>query len=223
VSNNIVYGNAGWGIQEQGASASSTGLNNVYTHNLVNDNSSGGISLQNALTAVGTVLGSPLFVNYTGTSTGNYQLQSDSPAIKAGTSSGAPTYDFNNASRPQGANDIGAYQYASTTADANSAAVSLNPATLSFPDTTVGSSSAVKYATLSNASSSTLSFNGLFTISGPFAFGGLGTCSSSVTVGGSCTISVVFKPTQVGAQTGTVTVNDSAGTQTLKLSGTAVN
>src|SRR5207244_3554147 len=111
VNNNIVYNNPGTdgGIVEEGT----TGTHNTYANNLVYGNTPVNISLQNGLTATGTVSANPLFVNYTGTTTGDYHLQSSSPAINAGTSSNAPTTDYDGNSRPQaGAWDIGAYEYA---------------------------------------------------------------------------------------------------------------
>ncbi len=97
--------------------------------------------------------------------------------------------------------------------------VSLSPASLSFPKTVVGTTSGIEYSTLTNTGSSTLTFSGNFAISGPFAYGGAGTCASTVAPGASCTISVVFKPTASGTAIGAATVNDNAGTQTLPLSG----
>jgi hypothetical protein len=112
VANNIVVNNGGVGISEQGASSSSTGIHNVYTDNLVDGNSGGAYALQNGLTAMGTVSRSPGFVDYTGSSTGNYQLLSTSPAILAGTTTNAPSFDFDHNPRPQsGATDVGAYEY----------------------------------------------------------------------------------------------------------------
>jgi hypothetical protein len=112
VANNIVVNNGGPGISEQGASSSSTGIHNVYEDNLVSGNSGGAISLQNGLIATGTVAKSAGFVDYTGTSTGNYHLLSTSPAILAGTSTNAPSFDFDHNPRPvAGATDVGAYEY----------------------------------------------------------------------------------------------------------------
>jgi hypothetical protein len=220
VSNNIVYNNAGWGISEQGASSSSTGIHNVYTNNLVYQNISGSYSLQNGLTPYNTINSNPQFIDYTGNESGDYQLQLSSPAIKTGTNNGAPSYDFNNSSRAQGSIDSGAYQHSSVAA--STATASLNPLALAFPGTTVGKTSTVAYATLYNKSNSVLTINGNFSISGPFAFGGLGTCSRTIPAGSSCSISVVFKPTAAGTATGIVTVSDSAGTQTVHLSGTGL-
>jgi hypothetical protein len=48
------------------------------------------------------------------------------------------------------------------------------------------------------------------------------TCGASLAVGGSCTISVSFKPTTTGAKNETLNVNagGGAGTQKVALSGT---
>src|SRR5439155_23219900 len=63
------------------------------------------------------------------------------------------------------------------------------------------------------------------TISGDFAFAGLGTCGTSLAPGTSCTTSVKFTPTTTGTRTGTVTVNDSAtgSPQTISLTGSGVS
>src|SRR4029434_1033887 len=55
-------------------------------------------------------------------------------------------------------------------------------------------------------------------------FGVSHTCGSSVAVGASCTISVVFKPTSGGAKSGTLTVSggNGAGSKTVALSGTGL-
>jgi len=60
------------------------------------------------------------------------------------------------------------------------------------------------------------------TVSGPFQLSG--TCSSQLlAAGASCSMVVVYAPTAVGAQTGTLTVVDALTTQTISLSGTGVS
>jgi Cep192 domain 4/Right handed beta helix region/Abnormal spindle-like microcephaly-assoc'd, ASPM-SPD-2-Hydin len=326
VSNNIIVNNGGVGVQEEGASSSSTGIHNIYTNNLVYGNSGGAFSLQNGLSASATVTSSPDFVNGTGTDTGNYHLQSSSPALSAATGNGAPTKDFDGNARPQnGRYDIGAYEYMSAgsaalsvsptvagfssqnvgstspaqtltltnqssaavalsgisisgtnsadfsqtnncgtsvaasascaidvtftpqasgsmaatltitpssgtalqvslsgTGEQTTATVNISPASLSFPSTVVDQSSSIQYSTVTNTSTSTETLSGM-TISGQFAFGGTGTCTSTLAVGASCTVSVVFSPTASGTATGAVTLSDSAGTQTIGLSGTGTS
>jgi hypothetical protein len=66
--------------------------------------------------ATGTVSADPKFISYNPTGTGDYRLQSTSPAIDKGTLTSAPTTDFLGVARPQGgAVDIGAYEMGSTT------------------------------------------------------------------------------------------------------------
>jgi len=112
VANNIVYKNTGYGIYEYGA----TGTHNRYMNNLVTGNPTG-ISLQNGLSATGTVTVDPQFVNYQANGSGDYHLQSSSPAINAGNSTSAPVTDFSGGTRPNGgAWDIGAYEFGATAA-----------------------------------------------------------------------------------------------------------
>ena len=113
VSNNLVVDNNGVGIEEQGWSAVIMGVHNVYSHNLVAENANGGIKLFNGLTAIATILTPPHFVEYTGTSSGDYRLASQSAGINGATNS-APATDFDGTPRPQhGGYDVGAYEYLS--------------------------------------------------------------------------------------------------------------
>ncbi len=110
VINNIVYNNPGVSIKQYCYSGvNCIGSGNVTANNLVYGNGSG-ISLKTG-TATGTITQNPLFVNYQANGTGNYRLQSNSPAINKGVASSAPIYDMDNVLRPKGgALDIGAYE-----------------------------------------------------------------------------------------------------------------
>jgi parallel beta-helix repeat protein len=111
VSDNIVYHNSSTdGIREEGT----TGTHNQYLNNLVYLNAVNW-HLQNGNTHSGDVTADPQFVNYTGDGTGDYHLQSTSPAIDRGTNVGAPSDDIDGGSRPVGSNwDIGAYEWGAT-------------------------------------------------------------------------------------------------------------
>jgi hypothetical protein len=99
--------------------------------------------------------------------------------------------------------------------------VALSPTSVSFGSVTVGSSSAAQKVTLSNGTSSTMTIGSIAT-SGNFTQ--TNTCGTSLAAGGSCTISVTFKPTSSGSSTGTLSVTDSASNspQSASLSGTGV-
>jgi hypothetical protein len=110
VVNNIVYNNPRAGILEYCYSGvSCIGSGNVVANNLVYGN--GSAITMKVGSATGTVSADPKFVSYYPTGTGDYRLQSISPAINKGTSSYAPTTDFLGVARPKGgAFDIGAYE-----------------------------------------------------------------------------------------------------------------
>lgn len=116
VTNNIVYSNglqsgaSGYGIEEYGL----TGTHNQYLNNLVYQNGPADWKLQNGNAAVGTISANPQFVNYQSDGSGDYHLQSSSPAIGTGSSVGAPTIDMTGASRPSVSPDLGIYQSNST-------------------------------------------------------------------------------------------------------------
>jgi subtilase family serine protease len=86
--------------------------------------------------------------------------------------------------------------------------VKLSPASAKFGKVTVGTSSAAKTFTLTNEQTKlltgvTITTTGNFTVSST-------NCSTNLGATSSCTIEVVFTPTQTGAATGTLQVNDNA-------------
>jgi hypothetical protein len=108
VANNILANNFAGGIYE----CCSTGATsyNTYRNNLLYNNP---VNVMNATGDVvsGTITTNPLFVNYQANGSGNYHLQSTSPAINTGISTNAPATDLDGIARPQGAGfDIGAYE-----------------------------------------------------------------------------------------------------------------
>jgi parallel beta-helix repeat protein len=111
VANNIVYRNGlnpkagGYGIKEFGK----TGTHNHYHNNLVYQNGPANWHLQNGNKSSGDVSADPQFVNYTGDSTGDYHLQSISPALEKGTDWGTPTIGFG-AREKNSKRNLGAYR-----------------------------------------------------------------------------------------------------------------
>jgi hypothetical protein len=108
VANNIVYDNKIYGIQEFGK----VGGNNRYVNNLVHSNRTNW-RVKGAVS--GSVTALPLFVDYQANGSGNYRVQSGSPAIDRGTPAFAPATDIVLLPRPEGAAiDIGAYECSSS-------------------------------------------------------------------------------------------------------------
>jgi hypothetical protein len=101
-------------------------------------------------------------------------------------------------------------------------AVTLNPPSLSFPDTVVGQSSSAMAVTMTNTGHATLTISHI-SISGDFSE--TNTCGSSLSAGQNCSISVIFTPTALGARSGAVTIADNASNspQMVPLSGTGVS
>jgi hypothetical protein len=103
-------------------------------------------------------------------------------------------------------------------------AVSLTPASASYGNQGVGTPSAAKTFTLSNSSGSTITGVGVsLTGSNAADFAQTSTCSTTLANGASCTINVTFTPTVYATESATLTVTDSAGTQTSSLSGVGVD
>ncbi len=103
------------------------------------------------------------------------------------------------------------------------AGVTLAPVSLSFGNQNVGTTSASQAVSLTNSQSSAVTGVSV-SITGTNAgdFAETNNCGTSVAANSSCTINVTFSPTAAGARSATLTVTDSAGTQTASLSGTGV-
>ena len=102
------------------------------------------------------------------------------------------------------------------------AMVTFSPGSLTFPAQTISTTSTPQVVTLTNSGLTVLKITKA-AITGPFAF--TSTCSATVNPGGSCTLTVAFKPTTVGPLTGSIAITDNAplSPQTLALSGTGTS
>lgn len=144
---------------------------------------------------------------------GLYQAPATPPAGSTATVTATSAYDTTKSAR------------ATVTIAASSAPiVSLSPTPLNFGNVTVGTTSTVRYLTITNTGNAALDLSGNFGITGDFAFGGVGNCPDSLVAGASCNVSVQFTPTVAGTRTGTLTLNDNAANspQTIALTGTGV-
>lgn len=104
-TNNISYKNQEYGF----VAFNSVGSHNVIDHNNVYSN--GGGNWYTTISHTNDITADPMFVNYQGSGSGDYRLQSGSPNRK-GTANGAPRTDFLGQPRPQGSEyDVGAFQY----------------------------------------------------------------------------------------------------------------
>ncbi|MEV0271170.1 choice-of-anchor D domain-containing protein [Hamadaea sp. NPDC050747] len=98
--------------------------------------------------------------------------------------------------------------------------LSLNPASLTFGGTVVGSPAATQTVTVTNTGTTTATVSGV-TASGDFSQ--TNNCSS-LAVNASCTVTVGFTPTAAGTRTGTVTLTSNATNNpaTVALSGSGI-
>lgn len=149
VQNNIVINGSKPAIIETGG----TGTHNVYKDNLVFGGNTS-IQLSNGLQATGTVNKDPMFVNNTGTASGDYRLQSGSPARGTGLALAGVMTDYMGTPRPQsGATDIGACLF-DVSNTSPTATINASPNSLSYG----GGSSTISWNT-TNATSATLNGN----------------------------------------------------------------
>ena len=106
-----------------------------------------------------------------------------------------------------------------------SAAVTLLPGSLSFPNTNLNTPSAPLPLTLTNTGSGTLTINSI-TVAGVNAsdYSQSNNCGTSLPALGTCVINVIFSPAVTGTRTANITVSDNASpaTQTATLTGSGV-
>jgi hypothetical protein len=95
-------------------------------------------------------------------------------------------------------------------------AASITPASLSFSSQVIGTSSTAKSVSVQSSGSGPLQIASV-ALTGPFTQ--TNNCSGSIAPAASCTISVTFSPTAVGSASGTLTITDNAGTQTVNVTG----
>ncbi|HEX4722769.1 MAG TPA: choice-of-anchor D domain-containing protein [Pseudonocardiaceae bacterium] len=96
-----------------------------------------------------------------------------------------------------------------------------NPANVSFASTVVGATAAAQTVTVTNSGTATATVSGVST-SGDFSQ--TNNCSA-VAVGGSCAVTVSFKPTVGGARSGSLTITSNANNNptTVALSGNGID
>jgi Abnormal spindle-like microcephaly-assoc'd, ASPM-SPD-2-Hydin len=100
---------------------------------------------------------------------------------------------------------------------------SFSPHSLSFGEEKVGSSSSPKTVTMTNTGDAALTGTKVSIIgTDPGDYSQTNTCGTSVPAGGTCTITVTFKPKESGKRTATVQTTDNAPTspQSFSLTGT---
>jgi hypothetical protein len=95
-----------------------------------------------------------------------------------------------------------------------------SPSSLTFAGTIVGATSAAQTVTVTNTGTTAATVSGV-TASGDFAQSN--TCGS-LAVGGSCTVTVTFKPTSSGTRTGSVSLSSNANNNpaTITLTGSGI-
>ncbi len=100
------------------------------------------------------------------------------------------------------------------------AAVVLTPLQLAFPQTLVGQTAAALDVTISNTSAAAASLSSE-AVTGDFAISA-NTCGGGLNTDSGCTLAISFTPSASGIRSGTLTVVDSAGTQTAQITGVGV-
>ncbi len=107
----------------------------------------------------------------------------------------------------------------SVTVTATTTTITLSPKSLTFAKQLVGTTSSAKTIKLTNSGTGTLTINNIL-LAGNFAQ--TNNCPGTLAIGASCTFSVTFTPTVVGAVSGAISLYDNASgsPQVAPLSGT---
>ena len=174
-----------------------------------------------AATAAPTAAEQMLAVAAVGTAQGAYSIAPASAAVNKGSNSDAPKTDFFGNTRPlTAANpaDIGAVEYQG----AAMAIADVKGGPLSFGNVAVTTTGASQTLVLENTGTATLT--GItIAVSAPFTNTG-GTCGATLAAASTCTITVAFSPTALGAAAGTVTIAGSVAVagSPVALSGTGI-
>ncbi len=96
----------------------------------------------------------------------------------------------------------------------------LAPLSLTFGTQVLNTASAARTVTLTNSGDAALTLITAQVTAGDFAV--VNSCGNSLNGHSSCTMSVLFQPKNVGAETGVLSVSDQYRTQTVTLSGTGI-
>jgi hypothetical protein len=100
--------------------------------------------------------------------------------------------------------------------------ITLNPISIAFGSKTVGTATTTP-VTLTNNSAAAIAITSIaITPKGTVSYTETNNCGTSIAASATCTIQVTFDPQSVGTKNYSVTVTDSAGTQTVTLTGTGV-
>jgi len=102
-------------------------------------------------------------------------------------------------------------------------AVSITPASVAFGSQELGTTSAPQTITITDTGTAPVFFNGTPQQGLDFNRTADDCVGVQIAPGASCTITVVFQPTVTGTRTSTITVIDSAGTQTIAFTGTGTS
>jgi hypothetical protein len=98
------------------------------------------------------------------------------------------------------------------------ASIILTPPSLTFPATVVNQTTAAQIITVANTGGNPATLQTPI-LTGDFAISN-NTCTSPLAASTACAISITFTPTASGQRSGTLSITDSAGTQTAQLTGT---
>jgi hypothetical protein len=96
-------------------------------------------------------------------------------------------------------------------------AIVLTPVTFTFPATVISATSASQNITISNTSGAAVALQAP-SVTGDFRLTA-NTCGSSLLSNTGCTVSIAFTPTASGTRSGTLTMQDDAGTQIVSFTG----
>jgi hypothetical protein len=180
------------------------------------------------ITVNGTGFATNTFVNWNGSSrsvtyVSSTQLTLHLVAGDLATAGGQALYFGNNTTNSSNSTCGIPYNATFIVTGPGPAAVQLSAATLSFGSQPVGTTSAAQSVTVTNTGGTALSISSI--VDGgfnPTSFPETTTCGTGLAAGANCTINAKFAPGGTGGRSAVITLTDSAGTQTIALSGAGI-
>ena len=133
--------------------------------------------------------------------------------LPSGTSEQYLELDFS-ANTGWSAAQISEFQIFAASSGTGSATLAASPASLSFGNETVGSTSAAQNVTITNTGTAAATISSVTTGS---PFGHTTTCGTTLSAGATCTVSVTFTPTATGNASANLTVSSNATNSTLTI------
>ncbi|MDI1466306.1 ThuA domain-containing protein [Catellatospora sp. KI3] len=209
----------GGGTQPGSATLEASPASLAFGNTVINTTTPGvTVTITNTGTAAATLSGTGISAQFSRTDNCTGTLAAGASCFAmvsfAPTSTGAKTGTFTLASNAS--NPTLTVNLSGTGIDPIPPTLSVSPPSITFPDTSIGSS-VVRQVYVGNGGSSAATVNSITTSGAGFSVGTGGSCGSSIPANTNCFVNVVFAPTTTGSRSGTLTISSNASNPTVSV------